>query len=150
MKVVRRVDESGLFVEDVLIADDETVPPDCVEEGPPEGVRRARWDGAAWRETVSVPDLLSALRENKKAELSRALVDSLNGAFQPGVEEREMLLVLAVTVARIAKALGIADVDPRLDRVVREGEHLLAKHAEVDAVRDDDPDAEDKIGRISL
>jgi hypothetical protein len=55
MKKVLRIDANGLFVEDVILQDNEDVPTDCIETPCPDGFYHPRWDGAQWVEGGTAP-----------------------------------------------------------------------------------------------
>lgn len=59
MKKVIKVDINGLYLEDVILSDDELTPTDCVEMSCPDGFYRPKWDGTRWVEggTAPVPTL---------------------------------------------------------------------------------------------
>ncbi len=50
MKKVIKIDNAGLFEEDVILQDDEELPVDCIEIPCADGFYRPKWDGLAWVE----------------------------------------------------------------------------------------------------
>lgn len=85
---------------------------------------------------------IPALKEMRKKELTRNALESLDGLFIEGYENRHMLLLLA----RYAQT---GELDSRLQDVVSTGGALFAARDAVDAVADDDPDAEQRIRTIT-
>jgi hypothetical protein len=57
MKKVIKIDASGLFVEDVLIADDAETPSDCIDSVCPDGFYRPKWNGSQWVEGLTQAEI---------------------------------------------------------------------------------------------
>jgi hypothetical protein len=57
MKKVLKIDNSGLFIEDVLIEDDEITPSDCIETECPNGFYKPKWNGAQWAEGLTQAEI---------------------------------------------------------------------------------------------
>lgn len=57
MKKVIRIDETGMFVEDVILTDEEATPSDCVDVECPAGFYKPKWNGAAWIEGLTQTEI---------------------------------------------------------------------------------------------
>ena len=71
MQKVVKVDRNGLWIEDVVIDGDESIPVDCIETPCPDGFYKPKWDGAKWIEGLSqteIDEIKATLPENIKAE----------------------------------------------------------------------------------
>lgn len=44
MRQVYKIDKDGNYVEPVLLADEEAIPKDCIEQSPPDGMYQANYD----------------------------------------------------------------------------------------------------------
>lgn len=53
MRKVIRIDEAGMYVEDVIIGEYEPVPEDYIETEVPQGFYHPRWDGEKWIEVAN-------------------------------------------------------------------------------------------------
>jgi hypothetical protein len=73
MKKVIRIDEQGLFLEDVILQDNELTPEDCIETDCQGGFYLPKWNGTEWVEggVIPQPDIES-IKHSKIAELSNA------------------------------------------------------------------------------
>jgi hypothetical protein len=60
LKKVIKIDTQGLFVEDVLIQDNEITPNDCIEVICPDGFYRTKWNGNQWVEGLTI-DVIKAI-----------------------------------------------------------------------------------------
>lgn len=86
MKQCRRIDADGLFIEDVLLQDDEELTDDLIEAPCPEGFYKPRWDGAQYIEGAT-----------------QEYIDSLTGVItQPTTDEKLEELALNVNDALLA------------------------------------------------
>lgn len=47
---VYKIDKNGYFVEDVILQENEEIPPDCVTIRPPQPCYKPRWNGTEWIE----------------------------------------------------------------------------------------------------
>ena len=81
MRIVARVDESGLFVEDVLVEDNAALPAGCVEARPPAGFHLPRWTGSTWTEGKPAAEILAAERAGKRAEMEAAFAAECGAEF---------------------------------------------------------------------
>jgi hypothetical protein len=61
MRKVIKIDDTRLFVEDVLLEDDAELPEGCVEDSPLEGLYLPKWDGTQWIEGLT-PEEIAALQ----------------------------------------------------------------------------------------
>ena len=135
MRAVRKIDAQGLFVEDLLIADGEALPPACVEQRPPEGMRRPRWDGVAWRETAPTEEAVEAAKERKRTELQQAFVE----ACRRDVGEGGFYEVLGAVLSDQTKRAALTGHLARLGTLRKQ----------VDAVTTKDPlAAERELGQV--
>jgi hypothetical protein len=88
MKKVLRINENGLFVEDVILEDEETTPEDCIETYCPGGFFWPKWNGSKWIEgkTVAEIEAIKALstkveptRDDRLAALENAMIEMIMG-----------------------------------------------------------------------
>ncbi|QAT43431.1 hypothetical protein [Aminipila luticellarii] len=71
MKKVIKIDENGLFVEDVIIQDGEKIPTKCIETLCSDGFYKPKWDGSKWVEGLSEEEinaLVNIIPEPTEAE----------------------------------------------------------------------------------
>jgi len=52
-----KIDSNGLFIEDVIIDENEVVPGDCIEIPCPPGFYHPKWDGKNWVEGLSQTEI---------------------------------------------------------------------------------------------
>jgi hypothetical protein len=66
-KRVYKIDENGLYLEDVILQDDEELTPDLVETEIPNGLFQPKWNGESWAEGLSqgVIDVLLNVPQQK-------------------------------------------------------------------------------------
>lgn len=57
MRKVLKIDKEGFFVEDVIIADGEEIPTDCIAVTCPGGFFKPKWDGAEWIEGLTQAEI---------------------------------------------------------------------------------------------
>lgn len=57
---VIRVDDEGLYLEDIIIGDYESTPEGCIDVECPGGFYRPKWDGSAWIEGMT-PEEIAAI-----------------------------------------------------------------------------------------
>lgn len=84
MKQFFRVDENGFYVAPVIA---EEKPDDCVEETPPNGLYKPRWNGEAWVEGASEAEIQEIKNRSfppseedelrKRVELMQRVLDDL-------------------------------------------------------------------------
>lgn len=86
---------------------------------------------------------IPTLKELRKRELTAEAVEGLDGIFVEGFEERHFLGLLAV-----AQVYG--DVDSSIKTAADQMIRLFAKRGEVDAISDDDAEAETLIRAVVL
>lgn len=71
-RLVAKIDEQGVFVEDVVLEDDEPTPEGCVEARPPEGFYIPLWTGSEWAEGRPQAELLEQAKTVKRREFPAA------------------------------------------------------------------------------
>jgi hypothetical protein len=85
VRIVHRIN-NGLYVEDVLLADDEKVPADCVEVPMPEGIYKpAKFESGVWATTLTqeeidalnTPATYELEEIKRKQELMQQAIDDL-------------------------------------------------------------------------
>jgi hypothetical protein len=131
MRMVSKVDDAGMFIEDVLLEDGEALPAGCVSARPSEGFYAPRWAGSAWAEGKPASEIVEDLKAQKISEFADRAITDLSPLFTDGRGRDETMLLLAGHVLQIADALNVP-VDPRLEQVVSKGEQALSKKAEVE------------------
>lgn len=58
MKKVHRIDSNSLYIEDVILQDNDSVPPDCVEVPLPEGIfLPAKFQNGVWETTLTQDEI---------------------------------------------------------------------------------------------
>lgn len=57
MKKVIKIDNSGLFIEDVLLYDNDFIPDNCIITPCPDGFYRPKWDGKQWIEDLTQDEI---------------------------------------------------------------------------------------------
>lgn len=82
MRVVARIDAGGFFLEDLLLEDDEPIPPDAVENRPQEGFHRPRWTGSVWEEGKPAAEIVEEARPMKSQEMREAAAAELRSRTQ--------------------------------------------------------------------
>lgn len=86
MHFVHKIDDTGLFVEDLFWSDEDgPIPEDCISTHVPQGFIRARWDGAQWVEggtppAPRIPESVSA-RQARLALEDAGLLTAIETAF---------------------------------------------------------------------
>lgn len=78
--IIAKIDEQGLFIEDILIKDNEETPTDCIEIPCPEGFHRPKWDGIGWVEGLTqeeIDAIKNAPKEPTETELLQQKVAQL-------------------------------------------------------------------------
>jgi hypothetical protein len=111
----------------------DALPPDgCVWD---EGLKACREKTAAER--------VRGFKREKKAALSGEAKALTAQRFAIGFADEEFQALTA------ARALGQA-ADPRLVEAVQLAQRVRAAYAKVDAIADDDPEAERKVGEVTL
>lgn len=80
MKKVIKIDETGLFIEDVLINENEEIPLDCIETPCPNGFYMPKWNGAKWVEGLTqeeIDELNNQPRELTEIEIQQQIINTL-------------------------------------------------------------------------
>lgn len=102
---VHRIDQTGLFVEDLFWLDDDgPIPADCITVHVPQGFIRARWDGAQWVEggtppAPRIPVSVSA-RQARLALEDAGLLDTINTAFNGKAKKARIEWEFATEIRR--------------------------------------------------
>jgi len=71
MKKVLRIDNNGLFIEDVILQDNEIIPADCVEIVCTGQFYRPKWNGTIWVEGLTqteIDAIINSVPVNAKLE----------------------------------------------------------------------------------
>jgi hypothetical protein len=129
MRVVAKIDAQGMYLEDLLLEDDQPLPAGTVATRPPEGFHTPKWDGSAWVEGKPEEEILEAKKPQKIAEIHAAAISELTPLFTSEHGKDELIFLLAAHV----KSIAGAQADPRLAEVERVGSKALAKRDEVEA-----------------
>lgn len=76
---VYRIDDNGMFLEDVILHEGVEVPPDCIEIAPLQGLFKPKWTGEEWVEGATaeyITELTSYVPEPSEVEnISNYLLD---------------------------------------------------------------------------
>lgn len=56
MKLYRKIDKQGYFIEDVLLQDNEEITEDLIETECPQGLYLPKWNGTEWIEGGTAPE----------------------------------------------------------------------------------------------
>jgi hypothetical protein len=80
MKQVFKVDENGMYIEPVILQDDEEIG-DYIDVPVPDGFHHPRWDGSQWVEGIDKGVLLEQSKSSKIEELERSCDNSIVGGF---------------------------------------------------------------------
>jgi hypothetical protein len=137
MRVVAKIDDQGLYVEDVLLEDNQPLPAGTVAQRPPEGFHAPKWNGSEWLEGKSEEEIVASLKDAKINEFAARAVEDLDatGLFTSGHGDRETLFVMAKTLKAICQALGIP-LDARLDAIAATGDTAMSKKQEIESAQD--------------
>lgn len=57
MRQVLKIDANGMYIEPVILQDNEVTPSDCVEVVPPTGLYKLKWNGTSWVEGMAQSDI---------------------------------------------------------------------------------------------
>lgn len=93
---VYRIDQSGYFIEPVIVEYEEEIPEDCIETRPPDGLFRARWTGEEWIEDMpqeEIEAILNRPRPPTTEELIMLAVAELD--TQRELDKTEIQLAIA-------------------------------------------------------
>jgi hypothetical protein len=131
MRIVSKIDASGMFVADVILKDDAALPAGCIESRPPAGFHSPRWVVSEWVEGKPEAEIVEDLKTQKIDEFAGRAIDDLSPLFTDGKGRDETMLLLAGHVLQIAEALNV-QADPRLEQVVSTGAKAMQKKAEVE------------------
>lgn len=94
MIVVARIDKTtGLFLEDVVLDDGQTLPEDCVQIRPTSGMYQPKWDGTAWIEGKSQAEVDAALmNESTKRRAGEMAIQVIRTSKNPEIQALAKLL----------------------------------------------------------
>ena len=83
MKMVHRIDTNGMFIEDILLEDDELTPGDCVEVQAEPGFHHPQWDSVnkVWGEGKSEEYVLAHLKTLKIEQIKQAYEQNMLDGF---------------------------------------------------------------------
>lgn len=90
---VMRVDSTGLFIEDVLLEDEQEVPPNCIAIIVPEGFYLPRWNGTVWIEGLTQAEIDAI----KNRVVPKTNLELLKDDFD--IMYAQMLMLQGVTVS---------------------------------------------------
>lgn len=85
MKQVFRIDDQGFFVEPVMIAEDEELPGDCVDEMPPYGLYKPKYFGGQWVEGAT-PEEIEAIKNPSLPKSDIEILKEENEALKERIE----------------------------------------------------------------
>ena len=77
---VLKIDSEGLFLEDVILQDDEELPNDCIETLCPEGFYSPKWDGEKWIEgktQAEIDTIKNTPQPKSQIEILQETIDML-------------------------------------------------------------------------
>ena len=92
MKKVIRINETGLFIEDILIEEGQEVPIDCVETVCQEGFYKPKWNGFKWIEgltdveiyavkNIVIPKTDIGILQENQVLIQKAVADLIMGGM---------------------------------------------------------------------
>jgi hypothetical protein len=81
LKQVYKMDSSGFYVEPVILNEGDTIPEDCTEIQPSDGLYKAKFVDSAWVESETDATLLQYAKDAKKAELNKKCDLTIMGGF---------------------------------------------------------------------
>ncbi|MBU0665340.1 MAG: DUF4376 domain-containing protein [Proteobacteria bacterium] len=97
MRQIFRIDQSGLYLEDVILAPGVATPADCVEIQP-QGFNQPKWNGTTWVEGVEPEEIILQFQLKKKAEIEAARdaacyadVTALGHTWQADIRSQDLL-----------------------------------------------------------
>ena len=132
MRIVSRINADGLFVEDVLLQEGEPLPAGTIENRPPEGFRKPRWNGATWVEAEPAAETLEKKKQEKIAEFGERALEDLLPVWTPHRGVEETLHAVIEYLIPMLEAQAIA-VDQRLYTNRDIGRKALDKKKRVEA-----------------
>jgi hypothetical protein len=77
MRKVIRIDETGMFIEDVILQNTDKTPDDCIEIPCPDGFYCPKLDGDKWVEGLTEAQISVILLKQPKQMLTIEQMDSL-------------------------------------------------------------------------
>lgn len=115
MRKVIKIDQQGLFLEDVILNDNEVTPIDCVEIECPGGFYLPQWTDSEWTEGGIIPQVdLDAIKKEliakSKAELDVYLAANpllfTDGKYYSVTKDKQNLLNNAISVYQMKVGAG--------------------------------------------
>lgn len=80
MRQVYRFDNDGIYIEPVLLKNNDIMPDDCTEIHPPDGLYRAKFTGTEWVEDMSKEEI-DALQDTTKLITTEERVEAIEKAL---------------------------------------------------------------------
>jgi hypothetical protein len=62
MRLVRKIDEQGFFIEDVILDDNDKSEDNHIQLEVPQGLHKPKWDGSKWEEGLTAEELAEATK----------------------------------------------------------------------------------------
>lgn len=81
MKLAYQYDINGFYVEDLILSDNATIPSNCTNIKPPDGLFKGQFTNGAWIEGKAQTDILTGLKVAKKTQLQQSFQVSLLNGF---------------------------------------------------------------------
>jgi hypothetical protein len=57
LRKVLKINQDGIYIEDIILPDGAATPPGCIETPCPEGFFLPKWDGVSWVEGMTQEDI---------------------------------------------------------------------------------------------
>ncbi|WP_286909327.1 hypothetical protein [Clostridium sp. UBA1652] len=106
MKKVLKIDESGFFVEDVILKDNEIVPSDCIQIQCPNGFYKPKWTGIEWIEGATqeqIDAIKNIIKEPSQSDIVMIAIAELDA--QREKDKLETQLAIAEAIGELTNAL---------------------------------------------
>lgn len=83
MKLYRKINlTTGMFIEDILLDENEEIPVDCIETPCPQGLYRPKWNGTEWVEGLTQSEIDAILGNISPPPLTiEELAENVNSAL---------------------------------------------------------------------
>ena len=133
MRQIARVDSSGFFAGDELIADDAPLEGGYVETGPPDGFYQPQWNPARgeWVEGESPARALERVREAKFREIEDGALSEIEGLFSTSRPEYEALLYISIALTSTTNDDLTKEAKDKVRAVVEAGRKMRGLFGEV-------------------
>ena len=76
---VLKINNDGLYVEDVILQDDEEIPEDCIETPCPDGFYKPKWNGTEWADGLTQSEI-DAIKANEPTNIRAEAVTEMENA----------------------------------------------------------------------